>query len=348
MRRRVSSRVRQVPQIMRLPGFFIARTVHLLYNSNMEGKDTMADRISIMEQFIKEKTDARFWRDMPMSGYTTLRLGGPAELFVEPASQEDVKNILRQAREENLPVTVVGNGSNLLVLDGGIPGITLHLGKNLSAVRIRENRVVAEAGCLMPQLARTCIDQELDGLVFAAGIPGSVGGGTVMNAGAYGGELGDTLVCVRCADRAGNAVELDREAMALSHRTSALQKTDLIVLETEFCLRGGRKNEMQEQAAELNRRRAEKQPLDEPSAGSAFKRPAGDYASRLVDVCGLKGFAVGGARVSEKHAGFLVNHGDSSADFLRLMEEVRRIVFEKTGVQLEPEIRVIGTEKKGN
>ena len=307
----------------------------------------MSDRIGDMTRFLAGETTAVFREQVPMARYTTLRLGGPAELLVEPDSPETLKHVIRKAREMELPLTVIGNGSNLLVLDGGIPGVTVHLGRNFSSVSRVDGTVRCQAGCLLPQLARYAMEQGLDGLVFASGIPGSVGGGTVMNAGAYGGELGDTLKRVTCLDAQGNTVVLDRSQLELGHRTTALQHLDLIVVESEFCLREGNVKEMLEQSAELNRRRAEKQPLDEPSAGSAFKRPANDYASRLVDACGLKGMRVGGARVSEKHAGFLVNQGTSSADFLALVREVQRIVLEKTGVQLEMEIRVIGVEEKG-
>ena len=281
----------------------------------------------------------------PMSGHTTLRLGGPADYMVFPRNAEEIAALFAEAAAHDLPVTVIGHGSNLLVLDGGIRGLVICIGKNMREITREGNRITAQAGAMLGSVAMEAAEAGLSGLEFASGIPGTVGGGVTMNAGAYDGEMSQVVTRVKgiCPD--GKAVELSREEMDFSYRHSAIQEKDLIVTEVEFELREGDPAEIRAKMSELNVRRAEKQPLDVPSAGSTFKRPEGFYAAALIDQCGLKGYSIGGARVSMKHAGFLVNTGTSSQDFLELMQKVQQIVEERVGVKLEPEIRIIGEAK---
>ena len=278
----------------------------------------------------------------PMSGHTTLKLGGPADYLAFPRSAEEIAALFAEARACSLPVTVIGHGSNLLVLDGGIRGLVICIGKNMRKITRNGNTITAQAGAMLGSVAAEAADAGLAGLEFASGIPGTVGGGVTMNAGAYGGEMAQVVTRVKGIYPDGRTVTLDREEMAFGYRRSAVTEKGFIVTEAVFELHAGDPAEIRARMAELNAKRAEKQPLDVPSAGSTFKRPEGYYAAALIDQCGLKGYSVGGARVSMKHAGFLVNTGTSSSDFLSLMQKVQEIVEERAGVKLEPEIRIIG------
>ena len=278
----------------------------------------------------------------PMSLHTTLKLGGPADYLAFPRSAEEIAALFAEAGAYNLPVTVIGHGSNLLVLDGGIRGLVICVGKNMRKITRSGNVLSAQAGAMLGSLAAEAAEAGLSGLEFASGIPGTVGGGVTMNAGAYEGEISQVLTRVKGVFPDGSAVELSREEMDFSYRHSAVTEKNFIVTAAEFSLQSGDSSAIRAKMAELNAKRAEKQPLDLPSAGSTFKRPEGYYAAALIDQCGLKGYSVGGAKVSMKHAGFLVNTGTSSADFLELMKKVQQIVEERAGVKLEPEIKVVG------
>ncbi len=280
----------------------------------------------------------------PMSEHTTLRLGGPADYLVFPRSAEEIAALFAEADAHHLPVTVIGHGSNLLVLDGGIRGLVICIGKNMRKIVRTGNIISAQAGAMLGSVAAEAAEAGLSGLEFASGIPGTVGGGVTMNAGAYDGEIAQTVIAVNGLYPDGKQVTLSREEMKFGYRRSAVTEKNLIVTEAMFELREGKPAEIRARMSELNARRAEKQPLDVPSAGSTFKRPEGYYAAALIDQCGLKGYSVGGAMVSMKHAGFLVNTGSSSRDFLELMKKVQQIVEERVGVKLEPEIRIIGEE----
>ena len=278
----------------------------------------------------------------PMSAHTTLKLGGPADYLVFPRSAEEIAAMFGEAYAHGLPVTVIGHGSNLLVLDGGIRGLVICIGRNMRKITRNGNILTAQAGAMLGSLAMEAADSGLSGLEFASGIPGTAGGGVTMNAGAYDGEMSQVVTTVKgiCPD--GKRVTLTRAEMDFSYRHSAVPEKNLIVTEVVFELHPGDPAEIRAKMSALNAKRAEKQPLDLPSAGSAFKRPEGYYAAALIDQCGLKGYSIGGARVSEKHAGFLVNTGTSSSDFLELMHKVQAVVEERVGVRLEPEIKVIG------
>ncbi len=281
-----------------------------------------------------------------MSQYTTLKLGGPADWLAFPRSREEISAMFEEAGAAGIPVTVIGHGSNLLVMDGGIRGLVIRVEKNMRAVRREGSRIVAQAGAMLGSVAVFAADEGLSGLEFASGIPGTVGGGVTMNAGAYGGEMAQAVVQVDGVSPDGKPVSLTREQMVFGYRTSAVKTMNFVVTEVTFELKEGDPAAIRARMSELNALRAEKQPLDVPSAGSTFKRPEGYYAAALIDQCGLKGYSIGDAMVSMKHAGFLVNTGKSSADFKALMDKVQAIVEERAGVRLEPEIRVIGEEIK--
>ena len=280
-----------------------------------------------------------------MRDYTTLKLGGPADWMALPASGEEVAAMLQEARENGIPVTIMGHGSNILVLDGGIRGLVIRMSRGMNRIEIQGKTVTAQAGAMMSAVAAAAADAGLAGLEFASGIPGTVGGGVIMNAGAYGGEMSQVVTTVTGVTPEGSIREVCRDELAFGYRKSAMQENGMTVTRVTFELREDDPAEIRARMAELNRRRAESQPLDIPSAGSTFKRPEGAYAAALIDQCGLKGYAVGGAKVSPKHAGFLVNTGESARDYLELVKTVQRIVEERTGIRLEPEIRIIGEEE---
>ena len=280
----------------------------------------------------------------PMSEHTTLKLGGPADYLVFPRSAAEIGALFAEAGAYNLPVTVIGHGSNLLVLDGGIRGLVICIGKNMRTITRAGNTITAQAGAMLGSAAMEAAEAGLTGLEFASGIPGTVGGGVTMNAGAYNGEMSQVVQSVRALSPGGEEITLSREEMDFRYRHSAVTEKNIIVTEATFELRPGDPARIRARMSELNARRAEKQPLDVPSAGSTFKRPEGFFAAALIDQCGLKGYSVGGARVSMKHAGFLVNTGTSSKDFLELMHKVQQIVEERVGMKLEPEIKIIGEE----
>ena len=284
-------------------------------------------------------------RDVPLKDYTTLRVGGPADYFLEPDNENSLCGALAAAKETGTPVLLLGNGSNLLVRDGGFRGAAVRLGKAFSAITSLQNGLYAQAGALLSALSRAALEARMTGLEFAQGIPGSVGGGVYMNAGAYGREMGQVVSSARIWD--GTAVrDVDAAEMSFAYRHSKAMDSGWLILGAAFRLEPGDPVKIEEKMRDFAARRKEKQPLEYPSAGSFFKRPAGYFAGALIEQGGLKGCQVGGAQVSEKHAGFLVNRGGATAeDFLRLMEYVQAVVREKSGVMLEPEVRIVGSEK---
>ena len=301
----------------------------------------MEEKLKAVAALLPE--EALGWH-VPMSGMTTLRLGGPADLVCEPGSEEETQRLLTACAALQVPVLTVGRGSNLLVRDGGWRGMVLST-RRLNRLTVDGHTVTAGAGVPLSVLARRAADAELAGLTFAGGIPGSLGGAVLMNAGAYGGEMKDVVTRVSGFTLTGAPFEVSAEECRFGHRTSALQELPVVICRAELRLADGKREALLQEMADLNARRREKQPLELPSAGSTFKRPANGYASALIDQCGLKGLRIGGAQVSEKHAGFCVNLGGTSADFLRLMEEVRQRVLAQTGIELEPEVRIVGEEE---
>ncbi len=290
---------------------------------------------------------SRIREQEPMRAHTTFRIGGPADYFVDVKDTEELMALLSLCREEGIPWYILGNGSNLLVADRGVKGVVIRLSGEFEKHEIdkgeTEGVLYAGAGIRLAKLARTAADAGLSGLAFAGGIPGTLGGALVMNAGAYGGEMKDCVRSVTVADPAGCIRELDAREMQFGYRTSILQRRDYIALRARLVLPFGDPEELLVQIEELNRRRLEKQPLEYPSAGSTFKRPEGNFAGKLIMESGLRGYRMGGAAVSEKHCGFVINTEEATAeDVYRLIEKVKEIVHEKTGVMLEPEVKYWG------
>lgn len=278
----------------------------------------------------------------PMSKHTTFRIGGNADVFVSPKVSQ-VSEILALAKEFDVPVTVIGNGSNLLVGDKGIRGLVLSFGKEAEEILLEGTRMTVSAGTILAKAAAEAAKNSLTGLEFAAGIPGSLGGAIVMNAGAYGGEMKDVVVSAKVLTPEGEIKELSKEELDLSYRHSCVPEKNYIVLEATFELTPGDETAIREMMADFKGRRVEKQPLEYPSAGSTFKRPEGYFAGKLIQDADLRGYQVGGAQVSEKHCGFVINKGDATAkDVLQLIEDVKKIVYDKFQVELEPEVKMIG------
>lgn len=284
----------------------------------------------------------RFLENEPMSLHTTFRVGGPADMMFFPAGAQELVQALNLAREAGVEAHVVGNGSNLLVGDGGIRGLTIVLGEHFSEVRVEGTRLHAQAGALLSRVATAAQNAGLTGLEFASGIPGTLGGGCAMNAGAYGGQMSDVLVSAEVL-LDGEVKTLSLEEMQMGYRTTRPLREGGIVLSASFELREDDKEEIHARMRELNARRRDKQPLNMPSAGSTFKRPEGHFAGALIEGCGLKGYAIGGAQVSEKHAGFVVNTGSATAaDIHALIAHIQRVVKQEIGVDLEPEVKMMG------
>jgi UDP-N-acetylmuramate dehydrogenase len=278
----------------------------------------------------------------PMNRHTTFQTGGPADYFLLP-KEEELGGLIELCKAENMPFMVIGNGSNLLVSDEGIRGCVICIGSQMNGLYAEGRELHVGAGTMLSQAAAEAKRQSLTGMEFASGIPGTVGGALVMNAGAYGGEMKDILKSVRVLNRDGSEEELTKEAYQGGYRSSAIMKSGAIVLSAVFSLEEGEQDAIAEKMKELNGKRREKQPLEYPSAGSTFKRPEGYFAGKLIQDSGLSGYQVGGAQVSEKHCGFVINRGGaSSMDIYRLMQDCIRKVKEKTGVTLEPEVRLIG------
>ena len=277
-----------------------------------------------------------------MKLHTTFRIGGPADCLIYLENEDQLCRMQKYLRLVDVPYTVIGNGSNLLVSDDGYRGIVLVIGKYMSEITVKDCYLEAEAGALMSQVAKTAKEHGLTGLEFAAGIPGTVGGGAVMNAGAYGGEMKDVVVSTRYLDGELRLCEAHGSAHDFGYRHSAFSDTDCVLLGSTLALTPGNPADIQARMRDLSERRRSRQPLDLPSAGSTFKRPVGGYAAALIDQAGLKGYTVGGAQVSEKHAGFVVNRGGATFDdVLRLMDDVRSAVLRTSGVELEPEVKII-------
>ena len=287
--------------------------------------------------------EGRVQAGIPMRELTTMRVGGAADCVVHAANEQDIAKVVRTCRENGLLLTLVGRGSNLVVRDGGLRGVALHLGAEFSRVTVEGDCVTAQAGATLGALARTAQQHGLAGLEFAEGIPGSVGGGVYMNAGAYGGQLSDVLTEVELL-RDGMAVRVPASEMDFGYRHSLLSdRPEAVVLSAVFRLTPGDRETIREKMRDLMARRKASQPLEWPSAGSTFKRPTGYFAGTLIDQCGLKGLTVGGAQVSEKHAGFVINTGGATcADVKELIRQVQERVLAEKGVRLEPEVKIIG------
>lgn len=286
----------------------------------------------------------RVYTEEPMSRHTTFRIGGNADIFVTPGSISEIEQILKCCEEQSVPYYVIGNGSNLLVGDGGIRGVVIQIGAEFAEVEVGEDDTIwVQAGCLLSKVANAAMEHALTGMEFASGIPGTIGGAVMMNAGAYGGEMKDIVECVTVLTPDGEVQIIPQDQMEFGYRESIISKRNYIVLEAKLHLNKGVREEISMKVKELNEARRKKQPLEYPSAGSTFKRPEGYFAGKLIMEAGLSGYRVGDAQVSEKHCGFVVNRGHATAEeVVMLMNDVIHQVEEAHQVRLEPEIRKIG------
>ena len=286
----------------------------------------------------------RFRLDEPMKLHTTFKIGGPADCLIFPASMEETEKVLALVNEYKLPLTILGNGSNVLVQDKGIRGVVVKFARPMAKIRHEGTRIIAGAGALLKDVSEAAAQSSLTGLEFACGIPGSIGGAIFMNAGAYDGEMKQVADTVRTVDREGKIHTYSRDELDLGYRHSRFQDNGEAIVEVELCLEPGDSEAIRAKMEDFTERRESKQPLEMPSAGSTFKRPKGYFAGTLIQETGLKGLQVGGAQVSTKHAGFVVNAtgNATAADVRGLIHEVQQRVYEKHGVMLHPEVRIIG------
>lgn len=283
--------------------------------------------------------------DEPLKNYTSFKIGGPADMLLFPASLTELCAAVKICGENNVPVTVIGKGSNLLVRDKGVRGLVIKMDEHLAYIKREDARLKVGAGIFLKDLAKQAADWGLSGIEFAVGIPGTLGGAIVMNAGAYEGEIKDIIKSVTTVDKKGELRVFSGEELQFGYRSSIFQNRDYIVAEAELCLVFDEPGEIAKRISDLTHRRESRQPLEIPSAGSTFKRPPGHFAGTLIEQTGLKGLRFGGAQVSGKHAGFIVNTGNATAnDVLSLIKEVQERVYQNFGVELHPEVQVIGEE----
>lgn len=303
----------------------------------------------VLQDLKKIVTPERVVCGEPLRNHTTFKIGGPADYFVITKNAEETAAVIQYCNQQSLPILMIGNGSNLLISDAGIRGVVVKQEDNPEEFIITNCEegylVTGGAGMNLSAFAMKIANEGLTGFEFAAGIPGSLGGAVYMNAGAYGGEIKDCIRSARVLTKEGEIISLPREELELSYRSSIIQKKGYYVIDATFLFQKGNQKEILSKIEELNRARKEKQPLEYPSAGSTFKRPEGYFAGKLIMDAGLRGYRVGGAMVSEKHCGFVINTGNATAkDVLQLIKDVQRSVKEKFGVTLEPEVRLIGEE----
>lgn len=297
----------------------------------------------MVEKLQKLLGEAKVLVNEPMASHTTFRIGGPADYFVMPENTQEITEVIKLCKEENTPYFILGNGSNLLVGDKGYRGVVIQLYKNFDGLEIQGTKVTAKAGAMLIRVAKEAGKAGLTGLEFASGIPGTIGGAMVMNAGAYGGEMKDVVTSVTILTKDGEVKKLSGEEMNFRYRGSVVEDEGCIVLEAEMELQEGNLEEIQARIEELSVQRKTKQPIEYPSAGSTFKRPEGYFAGKLIMDSGLRGYKVGGAQVSEKHCGFVINAGGATAaDVMQLMKDVSDKVQAQFGVALEPEVKRLG------
>ncbi len=297
----------------------------------------------IYHKLVQIVGEERVRTDEPMKSHTTFRVGGPADLFVTPETSEEVRAVVDMCRSEEIDCHIIGNGSNLLVSDRGVRGVVVQIAKVMNKIESNGEQIRAQAGALLSEVAAHALKDGLAGFEFAAGIPGTLGGACVMNAGAYGGEMKDVLYEVTVLTPQGEFRILKEDELELGYRTSVIARKGYIVLEAVIRLKKGDEEEIRRQMEDLRDRRISKQPLEYPSAGSTFKRPEGYFAGKLIQDAGLRGYTFGGAQVSEKHCGFVINRGDATAaEVAELMRRVADKVEEQFKVRLEPEVKRLG------
>lgn len=279
-----------------------------------------------------------------LNKYTMTKLGGPADIFVMPETETEAENIVKYAHNHRIPLLLLGNGSNMVVRDGGVRGIVINFSK-LHEIRVENDQIYAGSGALLIDVSKTAAKESLTGFEFACGIPGSVGGAMAMNAGAYGGEIKDVIMHTTVLTKEGERLVLSKDELELDYRKSIISKNDYLVLSSQFQLKKGDQQEIDAKIADLTYKRESKQPLEYPSAGSVFKRPPGYFAGKLIQDSGLQGKGVGGAEVSTKHAGFIINKGGATAtDYIETIKMVQKVVKEKFGVTLELEVKIVGED----
>lgn len=299
--------------------------------------------MNLCDKLCETVTAENVLTDEPMDRHTTFRVGGPADFFVTPANEEQVRDTVLLLEKENVPYYVMGNGSNLLVGDKGFRGVIIQIAKKMNQIRVDGETIYAQSGALLSRVAAQALANGLTGFEFASGIPGTLGGAVMMNAGAYGGEMKQVLANACVLTKVGEIRGIPADLMELGYRTSIFSKNQDIVLSAELKLERGNEENIRNYMEELKEKRVSKQPLEYPSAGSTFKRPEGYFAGKLIQDAGLRGFQVGGAQVSEKHCGFVINRNQATAaDILSLMEQVADKVEAQFGVRLEPEVKRIG------
>ncbi len=278
-----------------------------------------------------------------MKNHTSFKVGGPVDLMILPKTEDEVVNVLKLLASQPVPFYIMGNGSNLLVSDRGFSGVVIKLYDNYNDFSVNEDIITAKSGILLSKLAKVSLNHNLGGFEFASGIPGTLGGAVTMNAGAYGGEMKDVLISAHVVDRQGNISEIVNGHLELGYRTSSIQKKDLIVLSAKLQLKKAPYDDIKDKMNELDYKRKDKQPLEWPSAGSTFKRPEGHFAGKLIQDCGLRGYSIGGAQISEKHCGFVINKGGATAsDIFNLIRHVQETVYEKFGIHLDTEVKQLG------
>ena len=299
--------------------------------------------MNIYEELCKIVSEDQILKDEPMDKHTTFRAGGKADYLVMPSNEEQVRDLVLLLKKENVPYYVMGNGRNLLVRDQGFKGVIIQIARKMNQIRVEGETIYAQAGALLSKIAAQALGEGLTGFEFASGIPGTLGGAVMMNAGAYGGEMKQVIVNACVLTSAGEIAVIPADLMELGYRTSVFAKNQDIILSAQLKLGYGNEAVIREYMDELKEQRVSKQPLEYPSAGSTFKRPEGYFAGKLIQDAGLRGFQVGGAQVSEKHCGFVINKDHATAtDILSLMEQVSDKVEAKFGVRLEPEVKIIG------
>lgn len=331
--------------------FLIVWHIIFLSNINMKNLYRKAVKLNMTDcSEVAARAEAlgcRVFFNQPLRQYTTFKIGGECSLLVEINSEDSCTELISMAEKLGIPYFILGKGSNLLVDDSGFDGIAFRMGSDFEKISVMDNGVIScTAGTSLSSLCRFALEKELAGLEFAWGIPGTVGGAVYMNAGAYGGEIKDIILSVSYSDKNGVIHLLNKDELELSYRHSVFMDSDKVILSAEFKLNRGNPTEIRAKMDELMLKRREKQPLEYPSAGSTFKRPDGTFAGLLIEQCGLKGKSIGGAEVSQKHSGFIINKGNATfSDVMELISIVQNEVFEKTGYRLECEPRIISSEK---
>lgn len=299
--------------------------------------------LDLYNKLVQVVGEKRVLKDEPMKKHTTFRVGGNADYFVMPKNASEIKAIVELCKNVEMPYYILGNGSNLLVSDAGYRGVIIQIYKEMNHIEVLDETVKVQAGALLSRVGNVALEAELTGFEFAAGIPGTVGGAVVMNAGAYGGEMKDIILNATVLTQDGDVVTINKEDLELGYRTSVIAKKGYIVLEAEYQLQKGDREAIRAKMDELKVQRVTKQPLEYPSAGSTFKRPEGYFAGKLIQDAGLRGFQVGGAQVSEKHCGFVINKDQATAaDIMELMQQVSEKVMQEFGVKLEAEVKTLG------